>query len=114
VFQTLNHTRRTSQVSTICLWDSWSALKVWKIFLNPLFAARNWISSISSTSVADISSGNGPLIVLNAINIFIGEFFGGKIRDAGSFSMSDNVLADGMEQMRFAQPDSAVKEQRIV
>jgi len=23
--------------------------------------------------------------------------------------MSDNVLADGMEQMRFAQPDSAVE-----
>ena len=54
------------------------------------------------------------LIVLNGVNVFVGEFFGGKISDARAFFGAGNVLANGVEQMRFAQAHSAIKKERIV
>ena len=54
------------------------------------------------------------LIVLNGIDEFIGEFFRRKVGDARSFLMRDNVLPDGVKQVRFAQPGAAVKEKRVV
>jgi hypothetical protein len=37
-----------------------------------------------------------------------------KISDARAFPVAVNVLADGMKQMRLAQADAAVKEERVI
>ena len=54
------------------------------------------------------------LIVLNGLDVFVGEFFGRKIRDARAFFGAGNVLANGVQQMRLAQTHPAIKEKRIV
>ena len=54
------------------------------------------------------------LVVLNSINVFVCEFFGGEIGHARALFVADDVLADGMEQMGLAQADAAVEEERIV
>ena len=54
------------------------------------------------------------LVVLDSVNVFVGELFGGEIGDARALFVADDVLADGVEQMRLAQADAAVKEERIV
>ena len=54
------------------------------------------------------------LIVLDPVDVFVGKFFGGNVRDLRRLLVARDMLADGMEQMRFTQTDSAVKKQRIV
>ena len=54
------------------------------------------------------------LIVLNGLDVFVGEFFGRKISDARAFFGAGNVLANGVEQMSLAEAHSAIKKERIV
>ncbi len=54
------------------------------------------------------------MVVLDAINIFVGEFFGGNVSHAGALGLVGNVLADGVKQVRFSQTDAPVEEQRVV
>ena len=54
------------------------------------------------------------LVVLNAVNVFVREFLGRDVGDARAFFVRGDMLADGVKQMRLAQPDAAVKEKRIV
>ena len=56
----------------------------------------------------------GELVVLDAVNVFVGEFFGRDIGDARAFLVAGDVLADGVQQMGLAQADAAVKEKRVV
>jgi len=60
-------TRGRSQVSTICLWDSWSALKYGKILLES--SLRQGMDIVDQQHpVCDISSGNGPTDCSECIN----------------------------------------------
>ena len=54
------------------------------------------------------------LVVLNAVDVFVGEFLRGNVGDARALLVADDVLADGVQQMRLAQADAAVEEQRVV
>ena len=54
------------------------------------------------------------LVVLNGVNVFVGELLGGKIGDAGDFLVGGDVLADGVKQMGLSQAHSAVEEQGVV
>jgi hypothetical protein len=54
------------------------------------------------------------LVVLNGVNILIGEFFRREVRDARALFVPDHVLADRVQQVGFAQADSAVEKERIV
>ncbi len=54
------------------------------------------------------------LVVLDAVNVFVGEFLGGDVGNARAFLVPDDMLADGVEQMRLAQTNAAVKEKRII
>ena len=56
----------------------------------------------------------GQLVVLDAVNVFVGELLGRDIGDARAFLVAGDVLADGVEQMRLAQADAAVKKKRVV
>ena len=54
------------------------------------------------------------LVVLNGVNVFVGEFFRRKVSDARPFFVSHDILPDGLQQMRLAQPHAAVEKQRVV
>ena len=54
------------------------------------------------------------LAVLDRVDEFVGEFLGREIRHARSLFVAPHVLADGVEQVRFAQTDPTIKEKRVV
>src|SRR5882672_11193295 len=86
-----------------------------KFLLNPLFTGKELdVVDQQYLGLPVFLPKTDQLIVLNPINVFIGEFLGRKVSNTRSFAMADDVLANGMEQMGFAQPDSTVQEQRIV
>ena len=56
----------------------------------------------------------GKLVVLDALDVFVRKPLGGEVGDPRALLVGDHVLADRVEQMGLAQPDTAVKEQRVV
>ena len=86
-----------------------------KLLLNPLLA-REKLDVVNQQHVrlTVFLAELGELVVLDAVNVFVGELFGRNVRDARAFLVARRVLADGMEQMCLAQPDAAVKKKRIV
>ncbi len=50
------------------------------------------------------------LVVLNAVDVFVGEFFRRNIRHARALPAARDVLPDGVKQMRLAQADAAIQE----
>jgi hypothetical protein len=54
------------------------------------------------------------VVVLDGVDVLVREFFRRHIRDARAFLAVENVLADGVQQMGFAQTNPAVKEKRVV
>ena len=85
-------------------------------FLLNSFLAREELDVVNQQHVglAVFLAELGELVVLDPVNVFVGELFGREISDARAFFVARHVLADGMEQMRLAQADPAVKEKRIV
>ena len=89
--------------------------RVEKFLLNA-FLARQELDVVNQQHVglAVFLAEPGELVVLNAVNVFVREFFGRNIGDARAFFIAGDMLADGVQQMRFAEPDAAVKKKRIV
>ncbi len=54
------------------------------------------------------------LIVLDRVDELVREFLRGDVGDPRAFLVIDHMLANGVQQVRFAQPHSAVEEERIV
>jgi len=54
------------------------------------------------------------LVVLDAVDVFVGELFGGDVGDTRAFAIGDDVLSDGVQQVGFAEADAAVEEQGVV
>ncbi len=54
------------------------------------------------------------LVVLDGVNVFVGEFFRGNIRHPRALPVAGHMLADGVQQMGLAQTDAAIKKKRIV
>src|SRR5450755_2750947 len=52
--------------------------------------------------------------VLNRVDEIVDEKLAGKIHDLRVFLFRPNVLADRLHQMRFAETNAAVNEQRVV
>ncbi len=51
-------------------------------------------------------------MLANGLDQLVGERFGRDVHDVGA--MGRHGVADSVEQVRFAQPDSAVQKQRVV
>ena len=52
--------------------------------------------------------------VLDGIDELVGKLLAGKVNDARGFLVVDDVVADGLQQVRLAQAASAVNEKGIV
>ena len=86
-----------------------------EFLLDPLLAGQELdIVNEQHVGLAVFAAEADQLVVLDGVNVFVGEFLRGKISDAGDFFVGGHMLADGVEQVRLAQSDSAVKEQRVV
>ena len=54
------------------------------------------------------------VVVLNRVDEFVDEQLAREIHDPGVFGAGADVLADRLHQMRLAEPDPAVNEERVV
>ena len=54
------------------------------------------------------------LVVLDRLDVFVGELLRRDVEDFGSFPMRGDVLANRLKQMGFPQADAAVEEEGIV
>ena len=50
----------------------------------------------------------------DGVNQLIGEIFGGDIEQLRARIVGNDVMTDGVHQVRLAQTDAAVKEQRVI
>ena len=100
----------------ICCWPSNSALNVWKnSSCERSLPAKNWMSSISSASSErydgfELVDG----VVLERLDHVADETLGVHVRDARALVAAADHVADRVHQVRLAQPDAAVDEQRVV
>jgi hypothetical protein len=86
-----------------------------EFFLDTLFAREKLdIIDQKHISLTILFAELNELIVLDAINVFVRKLFRRKISDPGTFLVCRDMMANGVEQMRFAKTDTAVKEKRIV
>ena len=92
-----------------------SVKSVKKFFLNAFFAREklNVINQQHFTLTVFFAERH-QLVVLNRLDVFVRKFFRRHIRNARAFFIARDVLADGLQQMRFAQTDATVKKQWIV
>lgn len=56
----------------------------------------------------------GQLVVLDAVDVLVGELLTGNVSHPSSPLMLGHKMADGMEQVRLAQSDAAIQEERVV
>ena len=54
------------------------------------------------------------MVVLNAIDVFVGEFLRRDVSDARTFFVCHDELTDRVQEMRLAQAHAAIKEQWII
>ena len=86
-----------------------------ELLLNPLLAGQKLdVVNQQHVRLPVFLAESGELVVLDAVNVFVGELLGGDVGDARALLVADDMLADGVQQMRLAQADAAVKEKRIV
>ncbi len=88
-----------------------------KFFLNAFLAGEKLdVVNEEHVGLAVFLAELGELVVLDAVNVFVGEFLGRKVGDRAPFLFAEcrNLLADGVKQMRLSQPDTAIKKQRVV
>ena len=85
-------------------------------FLLDAFLAGEKLDIINQEDigVAVGASELGQVVVLNRLNVLVGKFLRRKIGDLQLWVFHQDIVADGVQQMCFAQPHSAVKEQWIV
>ena len=86
-----------------------------ELLLNPLFA-RQKLDVIDQQHVRlpVFLAETGKLVVLDAVDVFVGELLGRNKRYARALLVYHDVLSDGVQQMGLAQTDSTVKEKRVV
>ena len=101
---------------TICLCPSKSALKVWKnSSCDRSLPARNWMSSISSTSVFRYRLRNFTSdVVLNRVDELVRETLAREVEHLQALFAPEDLVADGVHEVGLAQADPAVDEERIV
>ena len=101
---------------TICFIDSCSALKVWKnSSCVRSFCARNWMSSISSTSILrNLSRKTGHLVVAQRVDHLVGELLARHVADRRLRHAPLDLVSDGLHQVRLAHANAAIEEQRVV
>ena len=106
-----------SEVRTICLLASYSALKVWK--------NSSWVVSLpsrkctsstrkrsTSVAVAAPELRHGPAV--DALDDFVDELLGADVEHPGvGLALADRVR-DGLHQVGLAEPGGAVDEERVV
>ena len=99
-----------------CCWPSSSALKVWKnSSCERSLPAKNWMSSISRASserYACLELVDG--VVLQRAHHVADEPLRMHIGDARVRVARADQVADGLHQVRLAETDAAVDEQRVV
>jgi hypothetical protein len=89
--------------------------RVEKFLLNPFLAGEKLdVVNQQHVGLAVFFAELGQLVVLDGVNVFVGEFLGRQIGDAGAFLVAGDVLADGVQQMGLAQAHAAVKKQGVV
>ena len=54
------------------------------------------------------------IVVLNRVDKFVDEKLARKVHDLRVFLLHPDVLADRLHQVRLAEPDPAVNEERVV
>ena len=89
--------------------------RVEEFFLNPLLARQKLnVVNQKHIGLTIFPPKSGQLIVLDAVNVFVGELLGGKVSDPRSLSVGHHVVPNGVQQMRLAQTNPAMQEQRVV
>ena len=89
--------------------------RVEKLFLNAFLAREKlYVVNQQHVGLAIFFAEADELIVLNGVDVFVGEFFRRNVGDARALFVSHDVLTDGVQQMRLAQSDAAIKKQRVV
>src|ERR1019366_6495295 len=86
--------------------------RVKKFLLNALLAGEKLdVVNQQHVRLPVFFAESDELVVLNRVNVFVREFFGRNIGDARVLFAAGLMLADGVQQMRLAQADAAVKKQ---
>ncbi len=86
-----------------------------ELLLDALFSRQKLdVVNEQQVGLAVFLAESGYLVVLDAVNIFVGEFLRSNENDARALFVTGDELADGMEQMSLAQSDTAVKEEGII
>ena len=116
LFQIGDLVRYLSAVTTICRCDSNSALNVWKnsSWVRSL-PPKYWMSSISSTSVVSrYLARNSSMRPERTVYVLVHERLGLQVQDSPPRVVGLNLVTDRVQKVRFAEPDTAIDEQRIV
>ena len=89
--------------------------RVEKFLLNALLARQKLdVVNQQHVGLAVFLAKPGELVVLDGVNVLVGEFFGRNIGDARALLVAGDVLADGVEQVGFAEADAAVEKKWII
>src|SRR5439155_25323316 len=54
------------------------------------------------------------LVVLNGVDVFVGELFRGDISHPSTFFVAHDILSACVQQMSLAQSDASVEKERVV
>ena len=89
--------------------------RVEELFLGPLLA-RDELDVVDQEQVdrAIARAELGGAIVADRVDQLVGESLRGEIRDRHAREEAHGLMTDGVQEMRLAEPDSAVDEERVV
>ncbi len=86
-----------------------------ELFMDAFFAGEELnVVDEQDIGLAVSATEFGELVILDGVDVVVGEAFGGDVGDAGSFSLADDLEADGVEQVGFTEADAAIDEEGVI
>src|ERR1041385_1640223 len=86
-----------------------------ELLLNPLLASQELdVVDQQHIRLPVFFAKTDKLIVLDAIDVLIGELFRGDVSDATAFFMGGHVMADRMQQVSLPQTNTAIEKKRVI
>ena len=86
-----------------------------EFLLNTLFAGEELdVVDKQDVGLAIFFPEPDELVILNGVDVFVGEFLRRQVSDARALLVTGDVLADCVQQVGLAEPDAAVEKEGIV
>ena len=86
-----------------------------KFLLDPFFACQKLnVVDQQNISLSIFSTKTGQLVILDSVDVLVGKLFRRNVSHARVLSMPGYMLANGVQQMRFAQAHAAIQEKRVI